>query len=82
MTAAATPRITPLSVAVVAAFIWVFVGNVCVVGSEVDVVCLEEGEVIVEMKGVLLRERQVCMAEMVCEIKRKGEILSESTSDL
>lgn len=45
MTAAATPRITPLSVAVVAAFIDVFVGNGCVV----EVVCLEDGEVMVEM---------------------------------
>ena len=34
MTAAATPRITPLSVAVVAAFIWVFVGiRVCCGGG-------------------------------------------------
>ena len=61
MTAAATPRITPLSVAVVAAFIWVFVGNGCVGGCEV--VCLEEGEVVV-MKGVLLRELEVCMVLM------------------
>ena len=46
MTAAATPRITPLSVAVVAAFIRVFVGNGCVV----EVVHLEgREEVIVEM---------------------------------
>ena len=50
MTAAATPRITPLSVAVVAAFIWVFVGNGLLVwGVEVEVVCFEEGEVVVEM---------------------------------
>ena len=50
MTAAATPRITPLSVAVVAAFIDVFVGNGCVVVCERGVVvCFEEGEVIVEM---------------------------------
>ena len=51
MTAAATPRITPLSVAVVAAFIGVFVGiraSDCV-GVEVEVVCFEEGEVVVEM---------------------------------
>ena len=46
MTAAATPRITPLSVAVVAAFIWVFVGNGLLVWG-VEVVCFEE--VIVEM---------------------------------
>ena len=50
MTAAATPRITPLSVAVVAAFIGVFVGNGCVsVGCVVEVVCFEGGEVIVKM---------------------------------
>ena len=78
MTVAATPRITPLSVAVVAAFIWVFVGNGLLVWG-VEVVCLEGGEV---MKGVLLREREVCMAEMVCERKRKGEILLEGGSDV
>ena len=59
MTAAATPRITPLSVAVVAAFIWVFVGNGLLVWG-VEVVCLEEGEVIV-MKGVLFNELEMCM---------------------
>ncbi len=64
MTAAATPRITPLSVAVVAAFIRVFVGNGCVGGVRGVVVCFEEGEVMVEMKGVLLREREVCMVLM------------------
>ena len=63
MTAAATPRITPLSVAVVAAFIWVFVGiRVCL--GEVDVVCLEGGEVMMVMKGVLFNELEVCMVLM------------------
>ena len=69
MTAAATPRITPLSVAVVAAFIGVFVGiRVVSVGCIWEVVCFEEGEV---MKGVLLREREGYMAEGC--VKERGE---------
>ena len=35
---------------------------------EVEVVCLEGGEV---MKGVLLREREVCMAEGCVKERRK-----------
>lgn len=52
MTAAATPRITPLSVAVVAAFIRVFVGirvSGVYCGGLLEVVCFEGGEVVVEM---------------------------------
>lgn len=49
MIAAATPRITPLSVAVVAAFIGVFVGIRASDCGGVEVVCFEEGEVVVEM---------------------------------
>ena len=70
MTAAATPRITPLSVAVVAAFIRVFVGIRVCWGVRGVVVCLEEGEVMV-MKGVLLREREVCMDEGC--VKERGK---------
>lgn len=57
MTAAATPRITPLSVAVVAAFIGVFVGIRVCWGECGGVVCLEEGKVIMEMVMGFVAER-------------------------